>query len=322
MSEITDDFIFNLELYHDNPKDNDFIKKCDFFYNTLTQKKVNTNNDIKNPEETIKNLIFENVNYQKLCLKNEKFIKDVVSIKDKPFILVFDNMQLSNHRYKIICNFILGKKCVIYVPFIFLAEQSIKSPINIDNNKKMWTNKFIGDDYESIFFPTYKNKSNDLTQKYKLMADKIGLCVFGDKIKLLNYNLFFPFEKDKIVIELFYLNKYFISVDKNNLFYCDVIKKAHDEFNKLFITDGILDELKLKMCDIEMYENMTEIRKLIISFKEARDSYYIEEIKQIGLNNPDFNMLYITSDEISCIRCILNNISSLNIYGINATYKS
>ncbi len=59
-----------------------------------------------------------------------------------------------------------------------------------------------------------------------------------------------------------------------------------------------------------MYE---EIARLSISFKEARDTFYIKEINEYIVVNKMYNPLYITTDQISNVRCVLNKISSLNL---------
>lgn len=318
---ITDDFIFNLELFHDNKDNISFIKNQIYFYDTIKEKKIDVITNIKNPEEVIKDLIFQDISYQKICFKNENFKKEIIDIEKQDFILIFDNMQLKSHIYKIICDIIFQKSCNIFIPFIYIAEQSINNEINYIEMIKKYKNKY-GD---KILMDEYIDTSGNIKNEYIKISNNIGLCFINNNVmRLINYN---PFEsdmtdknRDKIIKELIYLDKYFTSLNKKSIFFTNIIQEAYGEYAKYFYTNGNFDPHKLNNITNKIYNNLIHTKKLIISFKEARDTYYIEEIKLFAQNNTTKKMLYITSDEISCIRCILNNISALNIYGENIRY--
>lgn len=317
---ITDDFIYNLELFHDNKNIIELIQTQKYFYDTMNEKKVNVIKEIKEPEQIIKNLIFKDISYQKICFKNESLSNNIIKIGEQDFILIFDNMQLKKKKYRLVCDIILKKNCPIYIPFIYLAELSIGKLIDID---KIITNLKIK--YESnIFVVNYKTINNKIKIKYKLLSEKIGLCFFGNKIRLINYQIFekklTEENKSKIIKELKLLNYYFSSIDKQGSFFINILSEAYNQFINTFYTNDILDENKLNLMTNATYENIITIRALIVSFKEARDTCYISEINDLAIKNFNFNMLYITTDEISCMRCILNKISTLNIFGDNIRY--
>jgi hypothetical protein len=53
-----------------------------------------------------------------------------------------------------------------------------------------------------------------------------------------------------------------------------------------------------------------DIEKIVFSMKEARDSYYIQEI--LEMNKDKKQNIFITSDKILTFRCLLNKISVIN----------
>lgn len=55
-----------------------------------------------------------------------------------------------------------------------------------------------------------------------------------------------------------------------------------------------------------------QLCRIAISFKEARDTFYIKEILDFIKINHIYNPIYITTDQISNVRCVLNKISSIN----------
>lgn len=316
-NDITDDFIFNLEILHDNKPDKKFIENIKSFNDIIRNKEVNIKK-YNEPEQILKNLLFKNISYKQLFLKNEKFLNKL-NFNTDDIILIFDNIQLRTKKYNIICDIIFKQKCSIFIPYVFLAEQSINHPIDIDNKINYFKRKYKG----LVFFNNYK-KNEILRDKYKKISEHIGLCFLNTektKIKLLNYNSFtHPFKKESIINELTFLKIYFDAIDKKSDFFINVLNKAWQEYLLYFITNNKLDKNKLNSIDVNIHDKIIEIKKLMISFKQARDSYYLIEILDIYEKNKNSIPVFITSDEITCIRCIMNNISSLNIYGENIRY--
>ena len=93
------------------------------------------------------------------------------------------------------------------------------------------------------------------------------------------------------------------------------IKKYILDFKKYFTTDGNIETFNIDI-DItgDVFEFINRLRTLIMSMKESRDIYYLIEIKEMMKKIDSAQFFFITSDEITNYRCILEKISTINIY--------
>ena len=315
--DITDEEIFNLEIYHDNKDNFELIKLCKFFYDTIKNKKIIPNENYKNEiitknncENIIKSLIYEDI----IKYNNNEIIQDNTKqpkIHFDNIIYIFDNSALTEGGLNAINNAFNSnnKKIKIYVPFIYLCERKIieKSTFDelIDNINNFKTNYNI-----DIYFDNYRNENNDLLEKYKIECQHIGAYLSNDDFFIINYNIFLALkemtsDKKQLLLnnQFAYLLKYLNNTPKNN-FYNWFLKDFHELFSQNY--DKIIANsqkfFKTKKGD-KLY---IDLCRIVISFKEARDSYYIKEILDFIKLNKNFNPIYITTDQISNVRCVLN----------------
>lgn len=137
---------------------------------------------------------------------------------------------------------------------------------------------------------------------------------------MINYNDFSKINnkqiKEQILVLKDFLNNFSNNINKE--FYNKIINIKKDIDDILMDLDNNID-ISGKKC----YYN---IKQLVLSLKETRDSYYLIEINNIknkvinNVNLSDYNFIYITKDEISNSRCILNKISTINVIGYAPRY--
>ena len=330
MEIIDDSYILNLEFLHDNKHDMDYMKKNNNFFDTINQKDfniyftkiINDKNKNYNPESELKEKIFNNVTYGKISINDKKFKKDIID--NKKFIFVFDNKQLSkeylNQILRIFENDIEYK---IFIPFIFLAEQYI------DNNTKSFNDyiKSLKKDYKNIIIDNFYNDDNiTLKEEYKIEADNIGFLF--NKEKLINFK---PFSNkndnhENFIEQIELLGEYITNYSNNtNITFFNKIKNLNHEIIKInedilkIINDKKLNEPTKAKNILALKNEYFNLKNLVLSLKEARDTYYLSEINNIrnkiidNINLSEYNFVYVTLDEISNSRCILNKISTINM---------
>lgn len=310
MEEITDEYILNLEFIHDNIKDIKKMLTYGYDFYDLINGKILNIEYISDPEENILNLVFNNIIYHKNMYKNISINNNEINV-DKDIILVFDNIQFNKINIELLDQIFPNKIKKIFVPFVYIAEQLINvnnKKINdiIDNIKNMDKRVFIDNFYNN----------NILKSKYKIEADNIGLLI-GNNDKLINYKIL----QNELSKENFFklMKQLFDLIDNSN--YHQNIKNNIDdikyEIKKLYLDDNNnIDNNKCNniiVNDKYLY-NIVNIWCFLISLKETRDTYYINEILEIKEIYKNHNIIYVTMDEISNCRCILNKISSINIY--------
>ncbi len=321
------DFILKHEFIHDNKNEIEYFKENKILLDFINKKEVILDTNIKEPEQQIKNLIFDNLCFDKFCFSNEKFKNDIIEI-NKEHIFVFDNAALTKHYLKNIKIIFQNIEYKIYIPFIYLAEQTIITEKNLNHMQIDIQSKF-GE--SNVIIPIIM-ENNELNNFYKEIADNIGLIKKNnDKYKLLNYNLFnksFYIEKnnkknksikelnniqnnfyDEKKKEVDYLYIYLSENKDKNIFFNKHFKKAYTLLNKFY---KLSDILKKEKIDEFIFHKI--IKKIVFSLKEARDTYYFIEIKKYQEIKKKSNFVFITTDEISNVRCVINRISSINIY--------
>lgn len=195
----------------------------------------------------------------------------------------------------------------------------------------------------------FLDKKGELKKEYKLEAVKIGFLPIS-KNTILNFNTLSSKDPDKLYKEL---NKLKLYIEET----IHLFGRTKNEFLKLFISDLIIAKTKLENInnknDVEnkylnpeyrettptkstvllqktspINETKDIIEKIIISLKEARDIYYIEEIKQkmekqkknkqkVGKQKAEGQKIkkyiLVSGDLIQCYRAILEDISCINV---------
>lgn len=330
--------ILQFEFLHDNPDDLKIIKNGNLCCNMIERKHIIIDTSNNNPEEKMKELIFDNINYKDLKIRNSKLdnnitIDDKVNFKDT-IILVFDNMQLKSENIKMMKYIFKDKHIKIFIPFIFCAEQLLNN-INADKIKRIiehYKNKFI--EYcDEIIIDNYFTENNELNEFYNKEAENIGFYYDGIDDKLINYNIFSSTnnliiknqvinnentkKKKQLIYQLNIVYKFlkkFKIGDKRQKIYKN-IDMLKTKFELYFIHNNKINENVIITEDI--YKLFIDIQTFIMSLKESRDTYYLIEIKNMMIKDIyiDSQFFYITTDEISNCRCIIEQISSINIYG-------
>ncbi len=335
MKKISFSDILNLEFLHDNDHDIDVIKGNENCVDTINRKKIIIDTTIKNPEQLMKENIFKNIDYNNLKITNTPYENNIIDNDNILFkdtiILVFDNMQLKSENIKLMKYIFKDKIIKIYIPFIFFAEQLLKNiiPDTIKSMIEKYKTKYSPYCNELII-DNYFTADNNLIEFYKKEAEDIGFYFDNIDDKLINYNVFSnnnnvitagkinDNKKKDVMYQLNILYKYLKEIrigDKRNKFN-NYIYNLKKDFNLYFIEDNKIKD-DIDMTNKTIHDIYNKIRAYIISMKEARDTYYLIEINKIKTKHiyNESQFFYITTDEITNCRCILEKISSINILG-------
>jgi hypothetical protein len=284
--------IMRLEFAHDLKMSNIKNKK---FYDLVKNKELKILDDLpSNIEEYLKSQF---INYNKSSLID--FFKSNPKVEDKKldlseYSIVFDNLtfkkSIINKLVKIfnITNY--------YQTFIGNAEQFLVS------DKNEISKRFL-------------NNENELLREYLIEAILIGFFP-KSKNKLLTFSKYNNFTEytDEFEKELKLLLEFILEVkdykdiftEKIHLRFIKRLIRAEKQIKKILNNDDNNSKGKIYK---KKYRD--KIEKLIFSMKEARDSYYIQEM--INIQKENKNIIFITTDKILTFRCIFNNISVINI---------
>lgn len=309
---IDDDLILSLEYYHDNPEYKCFFEKETNFYDMINNKKINLNKINEEPEEVLKKKMFNNIKYKNISITDKKFKNTIeLSNPDTNYLLIFDNLQLNGSNIKLLSEIFFNGRYNIFVPSIYIFEK-LFSRSKID--------KIINDIHKldpNIIISNPIDINNNIVNDKKIMARNVGVYKNNTEFEILNFNNISK-EKNKtntnnIIKEIINTKKYieYYNNDANRQFYEMFLSDAYNEIISVLVNGQMPNKITL-----EDFSQMTNVIKLILGTKEARDSYYIQEITEYINKNQHANYfpIYITKDEISNIRCVLNKISSINIY--------
>jgi hypothetical protein len=327
--------ILNLEFLHDNSDDINVIKGNENCFDTINRKKIIIDTTIEHPEFSMKEYIFKNIDYNNLKIINTPY-KDNINDDDNSLfkntiILVFDNIQLRSENIKLMKYIFKDKIIKIYIPFIFFAEQLLK-------NVKPDTIKSMIDKYRTKYSPlcdeiiidNYFTEDDNLIEFYKKEIEDIGFYFDNTDDKLINYKVFSnnnnlitdgkinDTKKKDMNYQLNILYKYFNQIrigDKRNKFN-NYINNLKTDFNLYFVESNKIKE-DIDFTNKTINDVYNKVRAYIISMKEARDTYYLIEINKMKKEHTynESQFFYITTDEITNCRCILEKISSINILG-------
>ena len=334
--------ILNYEFLHDNKNDKKILNNKSVFdmieRRMITCKKIKSNPEVIMKENLFKNIVYGHISITDMTYTDTLIRLDTMKLKNNIF-LVFDNKQLTMSNIEIMKLIFENKNIVIFVPFIFLAEYLLNDKVTSKTIKEV-KQKFI-DDFKDIknsrdevipiLFDTYFMGDNKtLNDFYKIECENIGLHYDDTQDQLINFNIFSNknFEKtnklsihqiEKFMEEIKKVRKYidnFNYLREDNEFY-DKMKEIKIEFYKYFIDPTNNQIKKINKIDICFFEDIKNIRIFIMSLKESRDTEYYNEIQKYIKENvayQNYQTFYITMDEISNIRCILNKMSTINIY--------
>lgn len=168
----------------------------------------------------------------------------------------------------------------------------------------------------------YLTPKSNLKHEYLAQAIKIGLTPIS-KNQLINFNALDKPDGQVVFNELvkikLYIEETLKSIGK-------VKKYFTPDFLIKFITDlsggkNLLNEINNSNDIKTKYLGTTDeaiktrnlIEKIVFSLKEARDIYYVEEIKKLMETNPDKKYILVSGDLVQSYRAICANISTINV---------
>jgi hypothetical protein len=285
------DGLLSLDFLHDNQKSK--VKNKEF-YDMINEKEIVIYNGTtpNNLEYFLHNQLIDMNNEDSIFhnkIINSNKIIDTINLKD--YICILDksnNNKEIEKKLSIIFN--INK---FDITFIGNCEDFLNRKSEI--NKKFLT-------------PT-----NKLKRQYLIQAIKIGFLPKSLN-KIINFNSLNG-DDEKIFNELNIL-KIFIDESKPYL------KKLSDNNIPFYI--NYLDDLSKIRKTIELIKNKDDIKiyyngkfkylveKIVFSMKEARDIYYVEEIKLLMKKDLSNKYILVTGDLIQSYRCIVNKISTIN----------
>jgi hypothetical protein len=334
--------ILNYEFLHDNKSDKKILTNTNVFdmieRKMIMCKKIKSNPEVIMKESLFKNILYGNISITDIAYTDTLVKLDTMKLKNNIF-LVFDNKQLTISNIEILNIIFENKNIVIFVPFIFLAEYLLNDKVTLKTIKEV-KQKFIEDfkDIKNsknepvpILFDNYFMEDNmTLNDFYKKECEDIGLYYDGTQDQLINFNIFSNknFEKtnnlstnqiQKFMEEIKKVRKYIdnFNYDKENNEFYNKMKDIKTDFYKYFVDSSNNQIKKIHKIDKDLFIKIKNIRIFIMSLKESRDTQYYNEIKKYIRQNiiyENYQIFYITMDEISNIRCVLNKMSTINIY--------
>lgn len=328
--EIKNDGILNFEtiLKYEFIHDNELKEiENNKFFDLINDKEIDIGNyNINMPIETyLKYTIFNcEIEYNKIKYINKKDLE--YNFNSTENIVIFDNRRCTQNNIYILKNYFNCKYC--FITFISWCE----SLINNDSIKKelIWDKfyNFISrfNDFETLG-EKYVDISGNFNNKYLDEAIKIGL-LFGDEYRLINFNNIIFFDDNikkedvdkeiirKLINELKYFKKYIDNIKHYKYdFYTKYLKLIDTNMDNI-LKDNIENNFNFDNYK-KYYDN---IKQFIFSCKEARDTYYFIESNKLKTSQySDKNLIYVSVDEIACIRSIFYNIHSICI--LNDTLK-
>ena len=267
--------------------------KDEEYYDMLNAEKIIITSS-SNPEDLESFLHNELIN---LNSNEESLLESILSKSSTP------NKQINFNSYTIILdksadnNEMLKKLATLFnitkfdVTFVGTCEQLLTSKTIIMDNQFMKNKKELKLEYiiEAIkigFFPISKNgilkHSTIDIEMIKIFAKEALQCIKKYKINK-------EFHED-FIKDLQYILDYKNPTNENTIVVNAKYKKNNDK-----------SEIDKKL------------ERVVYSVKEARDIFYIEEIKKKELLNKDTKYILVSNDLLQCYRAIVDNISCINL---------
>jgi hypothetical protein len=314
-------YIKSLFKLKDNIKMNNIIKKFNNYKNDM----------ILHYDKTIHKLDFSHdfpmLNLKKFKLidfiKNQSYIINEIKINPELFIKHKIMNDFSSNYQEINLNDI-SNNIVIFDNGTQTYE--IAQNLYYLFNLTQYTTTFIGDAEKLLIqsnlekIDTYFDfSSNQIKNNYLEEAINIGVSLNMNEI--INYNFLRDLNQENLVIELKKINRIYQEYLSNPLTKLKTIKKQflidskNDFFDwlKNFIENK--DNIRIYQDFLNLKENndlnFLNLQYFIYGIKYSRDSYYLEEIKEIQKSK---NIIFITLDLILAFRCIQLGIKVMNFY--------
>lgn len=155
-----------------------------------------------------------------------------------------------------------------------------------------------------------------LKRYYLIEAIKIGFLPITQS-NIINFNSLSNSNEQVLFDELQVIKQY---VDESLIIITK--KMLNTELNDDFCQDlkkikiilaQIIDVTDIKTKYLANNDSIGLIEKVILSVKEARDIFYIEEIKQQMNLDPNKKFILVSADLVQCYRAIIANISTINL---------
>jgi len=305
------DGLINIDFLHDNPSS---LVKGKEFYDMINNKEINIYNkskpkDLENfiHNELIDLVVDENDTiFQNIFVKNESNNK-LENLSE--YICILDT-SVNNDEM------ILKLKTIFNIKhfeqtFVGNCEKFLTSTVNASIDKMFLTTK------------------NNLKLEYVVEAIKIGFLPLS-KNQIINFNALNNTNLQTVLNELnkikLYIDESLVSIKKvKKYFGINFAERFIDTLEnlkkKLLLINNIddvkniyfIEENKKKNYDDNKISIKESVEKVVFSLKEARDIYYIEEIKILMTKNLKKNYILVSGDLVQSYRAIISNISTINV---------
>ena len=298
--------IMKLEFVHDLTKNK---VKNNTYYDLIKSEELKIPNDVVLPKDVegyLKNQLddLEKGTLKKYMIK-ENNINEKLNLSE--YAIVFDNLTFRQNIIMKIVN-IFGITDY-YQTFIGNCEDfnNSKEDLNDDSNEDV---KKI-----SSIYKQFLDENGELKQEFLEEAVLIGFLPKSKNylLKFQNFNKIKQY-KDSILDELKLLLKFCKEVNdvKDKLKFTGANVNFQEDLIKLIpILNNLINEKDDSKKSNIYAKHKDKIASLVFSMKEARDGFYIKEITNLQKDNK--KIIFITTDKILTFRCILSNISVINI---------
>ena len=288
------DGLLNIDFLHDNNSSK--IKKNSFF-DMINEKKIKIYTETKptDLENFIHNELIDLVNGDSTTIFKNIF----TNTKN-------DNKQINLSNYTVVLdksvdNLEMKNKLTVIFGITKYENTFIGTCEKFLNNK----NVIIDDKF---LLPTKK-----LKKQYLIEAIKIGFLPISLN-NIINYNSLNS-NDDKIIFKEICVIKQYIdeTIKLINTDEIDIFKDYKTALltAQIFLNDiNNIDDIKIKYKD-KTTDTYKIVESIVMSLKETRDIYYIEEIKQKMDSKNKY--ILVTGDMIQSYRAIIENISTINV---------
>lgn len=304
------DGLINIDFLHDNPSSKVKGKE---FYDMINNKEINIYNKSK-PEdlehfihnELIDLVVDENDTiFQNIFVKNESNNK-LENLSE--YICILDK-SVNNDEM------ILKLKTIFSIEYF---EQTF-----VGNCEKFLTST-VNASIDKMFLTTKKN----LKPEYVVEAIKIGFLPLS-KNQIINFNALNNTNSQTVLNELnkikLYIDETLVAIKKVKEYFgidfAEIFIITLKNLKKRLLLINNIDDVKNKyFIDDDKNKNFfnepplkESVEKVVFSLKEARDIYYIEEIKTLMTKNLNKKYILVSGDLVQSYRAIISNISTINV---------
>lgn len=304
------DGLINIDFLHDNPSSKVKGKE---FYDMINNKEINIYN--KSKPEDLEHFI------------HNELIDLVVDENDTIFKNIFVKNE-SNNKLENLSEYICildksvnNDEMILKLKTIFSIEYFEQTFVG--NCEKFLTST-VNASIDKMFLTTKKN----LKPEYVVEAIKIGFLPLS-KNQIINFNALNNTNSQTVLNELnkikLYIDETLVAIKKVKEYFgidfAEIFIITLKNLKKRLLLINNIDDVKNKyFIDDDKNKNFfnepplkESVEKVVFSLKEARDIYYIEEIKTLMTKNLNKKYILVSGDLVQSYRAIISNISTINV---------